>query len=340
MSELRYLPFSAYLKGRFGERVHKVSVDAGFTCPNRDGVKSRGGCTYCNNEGFSYNSRLELRPVREQIETGMAFASKRFNARKYMAYFQASTNTYAPLPILKSLYDEILPYREIVALAVGTRPDSVSPDILDLLASYQPKREVWVEFGLQTSHNVTLRSVNRRDSYERFLWAVDEADRRGLKICVHVILGLPGETREMMMQTADRLAPLPYHSVKIHLLHVVKDTIMAKQYERGEIQILGFEEYVSLCCDFIERIAPCVSIQRLTADAPPGILIAPQWCLQRRAVIDAMQAEFERRETRQGIRWDEKAPEDDSWKALARVGGMESCVSPVDFDIKQRQAAS
>jgi radical SAM protein (TIGR01212 family) len=301
MSEKRYFPFGDYLKQRFGCRVHKVAIDAGLSCPNIDGTKGVGGCTYCNNEGFSFNSRREIRPIREQIETGMAFMRRRFKAAKFMAYFQAHTNTYAPTTKLKELYDEILPFEEIVAFAVGTRPDSVSIGALNLLERYADRFEVWVEYGLQSSHNHTLERINRCDTYEKFLWAVDETSHRNLKICVHVILGLPGETHEDMMITAKRLAPLPYHSIKIHLLHIMKNTPMAEDYERGRIQFFSMEEYARTVCDFVERLHPSVSIQRLTADAPPNVLVAPSWCLDRQAIIARIDAEFERRGTYQGI---------------------------------------
>lgn len=298
-----YYPFGQYLRERFGERVHKVAIDAGFSCPNLDGRKSTGGCTYCNNSGFSFNSRREIRPVSEQIAKGIAFMEKRFKARKFMAYFQAFSNTYAPVPQLKRIYDEVLPFQEqIVAFAVGTRPDSVSIEALNLLERYAEKFEVWVEYGLQSSHNRTLQRINRCDTYERFLWAIEETSKRNLKICVHVILGLPGESHDDMMLTAERLASLPFHSLKVHLLHVMKNTVMEREYDQGMIPIFTFDEYVRTCVDFVERIPADVSIQRLTADAPPEILIAPEWCLERKRIYEEIEREFQRRGTRQGCK--------------------------------------
>lgn len=328
MTEARYFPFSAYLKERFGERVHKVSIDAGFTCPNIDGLKAEGGCTYCNNEGFSYNTRRQIRPISEQIESGAAFMRKRFKANKFIAYFQAHTNTYAPVPQLKAVYDQILPYDELVALSVGTRPDCISNNVLDLLESYSDKREVWVEYGLQTTHNETLRRVNRQDTYERFLWAIEQAEGRNLKICVHVILGLPGESHEDMMLTAERLAAVPYDSLKIHLMHVMKDTQLEEEYHRGEVKIFTLEEYVQVCCDFLERIRPEVSIQRLTADAPARILVAPEWCLERKHVIASVEAELERRDSRQGAVVNSAWLGDQSWRKLISKGAMEPVAEP------------
>lgn len=328
MNKQRYYPYSRYLKERFGERVHKVAIDAGFTCPNRDGVKGRGGCTYCNNEGFSHNSRHELLPIAEQIERGMAFMRRRYKANRFMAYYQASSNTYGPLDYLKEVYDAVLPYPDIVAMAVGTRPDCVNEEVLDLLASYQPEREMWVEYGLQTTHNRTLQRINRSDTYERFLWAVEKAEERDLKICVHVILGLPGESHEDMMQTADRLASLPFDSLKIHLLHVMKHTLMYHQYQRGEIPLFTFDGYVKTVCDFLERIPPSVSVQRLTADAPPDVLVAPEWCLRRREIVEAIGEELERRDRWQGQLVSPCAKHDESWRTLAKRGAFTQCALP------------
>ncbi len=302
MSEKSYFPFSQYLKQRFGQRVHKIAIDAGFTCPNLDGTKSYGGCTYCNQQGFSYNSRREILPISMQIDKGLAFMKKRFRCRKFLAYFQAHTNTFAPLQTLKETYDCILPYQdEIIAMSVSTRPDAVSPATLDLLESYNEHlEEVWVEYGLQSCHNQTLERINRQDTYERFLWAIDETCKRNLKICVHVILGLPGESHSDMMQTAECLANLPIHSLKIHLLHIMKGTVMEEQYRRGKMDVFTLEEYVNHVVDFLERIPPEISIQRLTADAPPNVLVAPDWCLDRKLIYESIDAELIRRESWQG----------------------------------------
>ncbi len=325
----RYFTFGEYLKQRFGCRVHKVSIDAGLTCPNLDGTKGVGGCTYCNNEGFSFNSRREIRPISEQIESGMAFMRRRYKAKKFMAYFQAHTNTYASTSQLKKLYDQILPYEDIVAFAVGTRPDSISLKTLDLLELYSDRFETWVEYGLQSSHNRTLERINRCDTYEKFLWSIDVTAPRNLKICVHVILGLPGETHEDMMVTAERLAPLPYHSIKIHLLHIMKNTPMAKEYEEGLIDFFSMDEYAKTVCDFVERLHPDVSIQRLTADAPPNVLVAPQWCLDRKTILAKIDEEFERRGTFQGILVPENIRENQTWREMVTPHEIFPAISEV-----------
>ncbi|MBN2329356.1 MAG: TIGR01212 family radical SAM protein [Candidatus Omnitrophica bacterium] len=318
LTDKPYYTFGNYLKERFGCRVHKVAIDAGFTCPNLDGIKGKGGCTYCNNEGFSYNSRILPRPISEQIDEGIEFNRRRFKAKKFLAYFQAHTNTYAPVNHLKKIYDEILPYEDIVSFAVGTRPDCISLKSLDLLESYSERFEVWVEYGLQSSHNRTLQRVNRCDTYERFLWAIDATSKRNLKVCVHVILGLPGETREDMMETAERLAPLPFHSIKVHLLHIMKNTPMEREYNEGLAPMFTMQEYARVVCDFLERLPADISIQRLTADAPPDVLVAPKWCLERQAVYQAIEDEFARRGTRQGSLAPPDIRENLSWREQAR----------------------
>ncbi len=320
MNDKRYYTFNEYLKTRFGCRVHKVAIDAGFTCPNIDGTKGTGGCVYCNNEGFSFNSRREHRSIEEQIEAGMSFMKSRFKAQKFMAYFQAYSNTFAPVNQLKDIYDRILPYGDdIVAMAVGTRPDCISLYTLDLLESYSDRFEVWVEYGLQSSHNRTLERINRCDTYERFLWAIEETSKRNLKICVHVILGLPGETREDMMATAESLASLPFHSIKVHLIHVMKDTPLADDYERGLFSICSMDEYIGIVCDYLERIPSDVSIQRLTADAPPDVLVAPKWCLERQTIYRKIDEELEHRDSRQGLLIPENVRSDESWRETATL---------------------
>ncbi|MDX9753989.1 MAG: TIGR01212 family radical SAM protein [bacterium] len=317
MMDKPYYPFGVYLKERFGSRVHKVAIDAGFTCPNINGTKGNGGCVFCNNEGFSYNSRIALRPITDQIEKGIEFMRGRFKATKFMAYFQAHTNTFAPTPQLKTLFDQVVPYDEIVALSVGTRPDSISLKTLDLLESYSDRFEVWVEYGLQSVHNRTLQRINRCDTYERFLWAIDETSKRNLKICVHVILGLPGESQEDMMNTAEKLQPLPFHSIKVHLIHVMKNTPLEKDYVEGTFTLPTMEEYVQTCADFVERIHPDISIQRLTADAPLSVLVAPLWCQERQKIIQSIEEELIRRGTRQGSRVPANIRQDLSWKKEA-----------------------
>ena len=297
-----YYPFGEYLRGRFGCKVYKVTIDAGFTCPNRDGEVGIGGCSYCNNVGFSANSRREPAPIRDQIVQGMAFMRDRYKAEKFIAYYQAYTNTYGPVAELKSRYDVALEFEDVVALSIGTRPDCVPEPVLDLIEGYRESHEVWVEYGLQSIHDATLSRVNRGHDYAIFVDALERTKRRGLKTCIHVILGLPGETREDMMATARAVAGMGIDSLKIHLMHVLKDTPLEKELKEGRFSPPEFDEYIGLVCDFLECIPPDVSIQRLTADGPREILLAPKWATQKRKTIAAIEAAFDRRNTHQGSR--------------------------------------
>lgn len=301
-STKRYYQFSEYLKERFGCKVYKVTIDAGFTCPNRDGELGWGGCTYCNNMGFSANTRQPPLPIAEQVERGMAFMRKRYKAEKFIAYFQAYTNTYAPIDTLRTYYDAALAFDDIVGLSVGTRPDCVPEPVLDMIEGYAANHEVWIEYGLQSIHDATLRRVNRGHDYAAFLDALERTLRRGLKVCVHVILGLPGESHADMMATARAVGQLDIDSLKIHLMHVLRNTPLEKDLEEGRFTPLEFDEYVGLVCDFLEYIPPRISIQRLTADGPRSILLAPKWSTQKRKIIAAIDAELERRDSHQGAR--------------------------------------
>jgi len=296
----RYYAFSRFLRERFGAKVYRVTIDAGFTCPNVDGTVAVGGCVYCDNRSFSPNRRLPRTTIREQVRRGIEILQKRYQADQFLAYFQAATNTYAPADKLKRLYDEALEHPQIVGLAIGTRPDCVPDDILDLIENYARDRYVCLELGLQTMHDRSLDWMNRGHHFDAFVDAVRRCQGRGLDLCAHVILGLPGESHEDMLATADALAGLPVHAVKIHNLHVVKDTPLEKMYERGEARMLEREEYVQIVCDFLERLRPEMIIHRLSGDAPPDYLVAPLWCLDKPALLRAIHDELERRDSWQG----------------------------------------
>ncbi len=299
--EKRYRALSDYLKEKFGCKVHKVSLDAGFTCPNRDGRLGSGGCVYCNNQGFSPNTRRPRIPISEQLELGMAFLRRRYKAKKFISYFQAFTNTYAPVETLGPIYREALAHEDVVGLSVGTRPDCVEDAVVDLFADIGHEREVWIELGLQSAHDSTLLRINRKHDVAAFVDAVRRIKKYPhLKICGHIILGLPGETPDMMLDSADLLSDLGVHGVKIHLLHILKDTPLEAAYNRGEVEIFQFPAYVSLVCDYLERLDPDIVIQRLTADGPADILIAPKWALEKKRTIDKIEKELLKRDTRQG----------------------------------------
>lgn len=297
----RYRRYSTYLKQKFGCRVYRIPIDAGFTCPTRDGTISRGGCAYCDPRGSASAVSDKKLGVREQMIKGMEAARKRYKAEKFIAYFQAFTNTYAPTARLKRIYDEAADFPGVVGLAIGTRPDCVPDEALNLIASFTPRFESWVEYGLQSAHDSTLSAIRRGHTVAQFSDAARRTAQRGIKVCAHAILGLPGETGEMMNETARFIAALPVDGVKIHLLHILKESPIEAPYREGAIPVLSQEEYVALVCDFLELLPPGMVVQRLTGEAPRANLLAPLWALDKHAVLDAINAELERRDSRQGL---------------------------------------
>jgi radical SAM protein (TIGR01212 family) len=298
----RYFDLNAYFQNRFGQRVHKITVDAGMTCPNRDGRISTGGCIYCNARGSGTGAHGLGQSVTEQLLKGKAAVLKRFKARKYIAYFQSFSNTYASIDQLRSLYDEALAVRDIVGLAIGTRPDCVGGPVLDLIQGYAEKAMVWVEYGLQSVHDSTLKRIGRGHDFKCFDDAVQRTRDRGIAICAHIIVGLPGETREQMLETAERLGDMGIDGVKLHLLYVIRGTEMERLLSRGRYRCLDQEEYVELVCDIIERLPPGVVIQRLTGDPHPSELVAPAWAMDKRGTLSMIQKTLDRRGSWQGIR--------------------------------------
>jgi radical SAM protein (TIGR01212 family) len=303
MPPARYYAFSRFLRERFGRKIFRVTIDAGFTCPNVDGSVAVGGCVYCDNRSFSPNRRLPRASIREQVSRGIAILQRRYQADRFLAYFQAATNTYAPPEKLRRLYDEALENPQVIGLAVGTRPDCVPDPVLDLIQDYACNRYVCLELGLQTIHDRSLDWMNRGHHFDAFVDAVRRCQGRGFDLCAHVILGLPGETRDDMLATAEALAALPVHAVKIHNLHVVRDTPLADMYAKGQAHVLERAEYVQVVCDFLERLPPGMVIQRLSGDAPPDYLVAPKWCLDKPALLSAIRAELECRDSWQGSRY-------------------------------------
>jgi radical SAM protein (TIGR01212 family) len=298
--ELRYRHYGGFLREHFGRRIARVTVDAGFTCPNVDGTVTTGGCVYCDNRSFSPNRRGPRLPLREQVRKGIAWVGRRYGADHFLVYFQAATNTHAPVERLRRLYDEALDHPQVIGLIVGTRPDSVPGPVLDLLADHARRRYVCLELGLQTIHDRSLDWMNRGHHFDAFVDAVGRCRGRGFDVCAHVILGLPGEEWEDMLATADALAALPVDAVKIHNLHVVRHTPLEEMYRRGEVAMLGRGEYVRLVCDFLERLPAEMVIQRLNGDAPPDYLVAPAWCLDKDALLEEIRAELIRRDGWQG----------------------------------------
>jgi len=297
----RYRDYNTYLREIFGERVQKISLDAGLGCPNRDGTLSSKGCIFCDDRGSGTGAMiLQGRTISEQVQEGRRFAKKRYGADLFIAYFQSFTNTYGPLPELKALYDEALGHPGMVGLSVATRPDCVNPEILELLRSYQEKHLVWVEYGLQSAHDITLARINRGHDVACFEEAVRQSSRYGLSVCAHVILGLPGETPDMMMDTARYLARLPVHGIKIHLLYVVKNTPLAVLYQRGEYACLNRDEYIDLVIAFLELLPPSMVIHRLTGDPISSELVAPEWAEDKMTNLNLIRKGLEEQNTWQG----------------------------------------
>lgn len=284
----------------FKERVQKISVDAGLTCPNRDGKLSGTGCIYCNSKGSGTNASARGLSIKEQIEAGKIGARIKYKAKKFLAYFQSYTNTYTSCAHMKEIFDEALSCDGVVGMAIGTRPDCIDPEKLDLLEAYARDFLVWLEYGLQSIHDETLKRINRGHTFQDFLDAVDMTKGRGIHICTHVILGLPGEDRAMMMETADRLARAGINGIKLHLLYVIRGTPLDEIYLNGEYTCLEQEEYVNLVCDFIERLPKDMIIQRITGDPHSDELRAPDWAARYRQTFNMIQHAMEERDSFQG----------------------------------------
>jgi radical SAM protein (TIGR01212 family) len=303
MEKRPYRDLNTYFRSLFGCRVHKVTVDAGLSCPNRDGTLSAGGCIYCNTRGSGTGALQKGLSISQQIERAKDRIARRFKTNKLLAYFQSFTNTYAPVEQLKAMYDEALAVENVVGMAVGTRPDCVDDTKLALLESYARDHLVWVEYGLQSAHDRTLVRINRGHDVACFEKAVVATRRRNIQICAHVILGLPGESREDMLATADFIAAMGLDGVKLHLLYVVRGTAMETLHNSGAYRCLEQHEYAELVCDFIERLPDSTIIQRLTGDPHPRELIAPEWSLQKKETVELIHALFREKNTWQGKRY-------------------------------------
>lgn len=299
-----YRDYNSYLREVFGCRVQKITVDAGLTCPNRDGSIGSGGCIYCNERGSGTGAAEHGLSIREQLETAKARLAKRYRAKKFLAYFQSFSNTYGPFAVLKRLYDEALAVEDVVGLSIGTRPDCAGDEVLDYLAVLAKAHMIWMEYGLQSSNDTTLVRINRGHKVSAFVNAVRHTRSRHLPICVHVILGLPGETRKEMLETARFLASQDIQAVKIHLLYVVRETILARWFQAGVFQCLSPEEYTSTVAEFLTLLPPHVIIQRLTGDPHPEELVAPMWALDKQHNLRAIHDYMKSRELYQGKSYD------------------------------------
>jgi len=296
----RYNDLNTYLKGIFGCRVQKITIDAGFSCPNRDGTLSTKGCIYCNVRGSGTGAGSKGLSVTEQLRQGKIALSKRYKAKKFIAYFQAFSNTYAPIERLKHLYDEAVEVEDVVGLSIGTRPDCVDESVLDLLQDYAKNYMVWIEYGLQSAHDSTLAFINRGHDFNCFKKAVDTTQNRDIKICAHIILGLPQEEKKHMLATAKAIADMGIDGIKIHLLYVVKRTKLDEFYAAGQYRCLEQHEYVDLVCDFLERIPEHMVIQRLTGDPHFEELAAPMWSMKKAETLSLIRETLEKRDSWQG----------------------------------------
>lgn len=296
----RYNDFSSYLRRTFGCRVQKIIIDAGFSCPNRDGTLSSKGCLYCDGKGAGSGAAKRGESISDQIARGKKWLSRRYGARKFFAYFQAFTNTYAPPAILGKTYDQATLDRDVVGLAIGTRPDCIDGEKLDIIQRYTETHMVWIEYGLQSMHDKTLKRINRGHDFQDFVRAVRMTHGRDILICAHVILGLPGESRQDIMATARALADLGIHGVKIHSLYVQNNSPLARLYRAGRFKSIEQSTYVNWVVGFLEHLPPDMVIQRLTGDPDPSFMLAPLWSLNKQQTLSLIQEALEGRNTCQG----------------------------------------
>lgn len=294
------LTFGQYMVQQYGERVHKIALDAGMTCPNRDGSKGIGGCTFCNNVSFSPNGRSPL-SLSEQIRSGKRSIGKGTKALRFLAYFQAYTNTYADVAQLSALYEEALSEPDMAGMSIGTRPDCVPDAVLDLLVDYQQRGlVVWLELGLQSAFDETLKRINRGHGLKEYEKTVIAARKRGIPVCTHLIVGLPGETERHCHASLDTVLALGTDGLKLHPLHVVKNTVLAIEWRRGEYQPMEMADYIRIATDLIERTPPHIVYHRVTGTASKDILLAPSWCSQKWNILNGIESELKRRGHRQG----------------------------------------
>lgn len=297
-----YRDFSEYLSARFTYKVQKISINAGFTCPNRDGSKGRGGCTYCNNQSFSPGYGKPAKTITEQLADGIDFFSRKYPEMKYLAYFQSYTNTYDNIETLTTRYEEALSYPNVVGLIIGTRPDCMPNELLDYFEVLSKKTFVLIEYGVESTLNKTLERVNRQHTYEESAEMIRKTAERKIPVGAHMILGLPGETDEDILHHADKLSELPLTTLKLHQLQIIKGTAIAKEYRLlpESFYLYKLDEYVDLCVSFAERLKPSIYIERFTSQSPAKLLIAPDWGLKNHIVREKIIKRFRERETCQG----------------------------------------
>ncbi|PYZ97120.1 TIGR01212 family radical SAM protein [Alteribacter lacisalsi] len=296
----RYVTWNSHLRRQFGEKIFKVPLDAGFDCPNRDGNVASGGCTFCSERGSGDFAGDRADDLVTQFHTVRDKMHRKWKNAKYIGYFQAYTNTYAPVDELREMYEVILKQEGVVGLSIATRPDCLPDDVVDYLAELNERTYLWVELGLQTAHDRTGDLINRAHDFDCYVEGVKKLRERGIRVCSHIINGLPLETHQMMLETAKEVAKLDVQGIKIHLLHLLRRTPMVKQYEKGLVEFLSLEEYVNLVCDQLEVLPPDLIIHRLTGDGPSDLMIGPMWSLNKWDALNGIDAEMKRRGSWQG----------------------------------------
>ena len=300
--EKGYYDFAEFLSKHFQGKVQKISINAGFTCPNRDGSKGKGGCTYCNNQTFNPDYCRPVMSVSEQLEQGKQFFARKYPQMKYLAYFQAYTNTYGELQKLKALYEEALAVDDVVGLVIGTRPDCMPDELLEYLEELSKKVFVLVEYGVETSKNATLEIINRGHTWEDAVDAVNRTNAHNILCGIHLIIGLPGETIDDILATADAVSTLPLDTVKLHQLQLIRGTRMAQQVEVGELAIMQWsaEEYIDVCLAFLRRLSPEIAVERFVSQSPAELLISPKWGLKNYEFTNLLMNRIRVTSTRQG----------------------------------------
>ncbi|WKA52268.1 TIGR01212 family radical SAM protein [Planococcus liqunii] len=296
----RYHTWNRHLRDEFGMKIMKIALDAGFDCPNRDGTVAHGGCTFCSVAGSGDFAGDRVDPVAVQFDKIRTKMHRKWKDGKYMAYFQAYTNTHAPLPVIKEKFEAALRQENVVGLSIATRPDCLPDDVVEYLAELNERTYLWVELGLQTVHERTALLVNRAHDYEAYVEGVAKLRKHGIRVCTHIINGLPLEDRGMMMETAREVAKLDVQGIKIHLLHLLKGTPMVKQYEKGMVEFLDKQEYIQLVADQLEVLPPEMVVQRITGDGPIDLMIGPMWSANKWDVLNGIDAELEARDSWQG----------------------------------------
>ena len=299
-SDKRYFTWSAHLKEQFGEKIFKVPLDAGFDCPNRDGKVASGGCTFCSERGSGDFAGDRKDDLVTQFHTIKEKMHRKWKSGKYIGYFQAYSNTYAPVEELREMFEVILKQEGVVGLSIATRPDCLPDDVVEYLAELNERTYLWVELGLQTVHERTANLINRAHDYQCYVEGVEKLRKHNIRVCSHIINGLPLETPEMMMDTAKELAKLDVQGIKIHLLHLLKKTPMIKQYEKGLVELMSLDNYINLVCDQLEVIPPDMIVHRLTGDGPADLMVGPMWSLNKWDALNGIDNEMKRRNSWQG----------------------------------------